>query len=140
MITMTDEETWTAYPDAPGYEVSTSGRVRSWRFWPDGLPERTARVLDGRRAHGTVLYQIAGVEHTIDDLMRWTYDPEDSGVYGDWSGDGGSPQPDDWDRTLTEYEVREIVSAEGLKPAFAVAEEFRIQNYRVRAIWDGKGQ
>jgi len=38
---------------------------------------------------------------------------------------------------LSRYERDEIVLAEGHKPAWAVAEEFRIDTFRVRAIWDG---
>ena len=44
----------------------------------------------------------------------------------------------DANRDLTVFEVREIMQAEGLVPAFEVAEEFRIDSSRVRRLWDGE--
>lgn len=40
-------------------------------------------------------------------------------------------------RTLTDNELREIRNEEGHKPAFQVAEDFGIENWRVRNIWNG---
>ena len=103
------EEAWTAAPspELEGYEVSTAGRVRSWTT-TNGKAH--PYVHEGRRSGEDIVYDLNGETYTIDELMRWTYGDE---------------------------ERDEIVLAEGHKPAWAVAEEFRIDTFRVRAIWDG---
>jgi hypothetical protein len=62
----------------------------------------------------------------------------------DYDDDGYDHDDDDDDvdlfganRALTDSELREIRNEEGCKPAFLVAEDFGIENWRVRAIWDG---
>jgi hypothetical protein len=40
-------------------------------------------------------------------------------------------------RLLTAAEYADIVAEEGLKPAFAVGEDFNLYAGRVRAIWNG---
>lgn len=118
------DESWTAIPDLHGYEISTSARVRSWKG--SGPPN----VLEGRRKGEDIVYDLAGMPYTAEELMRWTYEIED----GDWTL---GHEPNEKDRNLTTYERSEIVLLEGVKPAHDVAEEFRINSSRVRGIWDG---
>lgn len=125
MNTMTiQEESWTAIPDLQGYEISTAARVRSWRS--EGPPY----VLKGRASGADIVYDLAGNPYTVEELMRWTYGFED----GDWTL---GHEPNETDRDLTTYEHSEIVLLEGIKPAYLVAEEFRLNSSRVRGIWDG---
>jgi len=121
------EEAWTAAPspELEGYEVSTAGRVRSWTT-TNGKAH--PYVHEGRRSGEDIVYDLNGETYTIDEPMRWTY--------GDEEWEPGHV-PGERDRVLSRYERDEIVLAEGHKPAWAVAEEFRIDTFRVRAIWDG---
>ena len=122
------DETWAGIPDLDGYEVSTAARVRKWIT--DGGKVRP-HIHEGRKVNGDIVYDLAGNPYTIDELMRWTFgeDAEDY-VLGH--------EPGERDRDLSQYEINEIVQAEGWKPAHEVGAEFRIDSSRVRGIWDGE--
>jgi len=122
------EDTWADIPDLPhGYEVSTTGRVRKWitsggRAYP--------KLYTGCPEGSTVVYQLQGEKYTIDELMRMAFGDEADEMEAGYD-------PRERDRDLTQYERSEIVQAEGWKPAFEVAADFRIDTARVRQIWDG---
>ena len=87
-------------------------------------------IYKGLATGGTVVYKLRGETYPIDELMR--------GAFGDRADEmEASYDPRDRDRTLSGYELGEIRQAEGWKPAFKVAEDFRIDSARVRSIWDG---
>lgn len=121
-------EIWADLPGFRGYEISSAGRVRAWRAKGGQL---TPRFYQGSSRDGEMFYILDGREHSIDDLMRDAFGDETDEMDTDY-------EPQDSARTLTEYELREIQQAEGWKPAFEVAEEFRIDSARVRNIWDGR--
>lgn len=127
----TQDEAWSAVPDSAlrGYEVSTAGRVRSWMHGTHNKPY--PYIHQGRRnGSGDIVYDLAGEPYTIDELMRWTY--------GDEAEDYQlGHEPGEQERDLSPYERSEIVLLEGHKPAYEVAEEFRTNSGRVRAIWNG---
>lgn len=114
-------------PELRRYEVSNYGRVRKWMTKGGKSGPRTYK---GCAEGDTVVYRLRGTRYTIDELMRLAF-----GDDADEMESGYDPR--DRDRELTQYERSEIVLAEGLKPAFAVAEDFRIDASRVRNIWDG---
>jgi len=122
------EETWKGIPDLAGYEVSTSGRVRKWITKKEG-PRPV--LYKGLATGGTVTYKLRGESYPIDELMR--------GAFGDRADEMEVVDNSylDRDRTLSGHELGEIRQAEGWKPAFKVAEDFRIDSARVRSIWDG---
>jgi len=121
------EDTWADIPDLHGYEVSTTGRVRRW-ITRNGQPRPV--LYTGCQEGTTVVYQFKGEKYTIDELMRAAFGDEADEMEAGYD-------PGDRDRELTQYEINEIKMAEGWKPAFEVAEDFRIENARVRQIWDG---
>jgi hypothetical protein len=41
-------------------------------------------------------------------------------------------------RRLTAGEYADILTEEGMKPAFLVAEDHNLETWRVRAIWNGE--
>jgi len=121
------DETWADLPDFPGYEVSTSGRLRKWTTI-GGKPR--PQPYRGMSLAGSVYYKIQGESYAIDDLMRSAFGDEADDIEAGYD-------PRDRDRDLTQYERNEIVQLEGYKPAYEVAEDFRIDAARVRQIWDG---
>jgi hypothetical protein len=126
------DEAWTAIPDLEGYEVSTLGRVRSFRVKGKGdTLAAEPHVLKPMHWKGEQHYSINGEKWTIDALMRAAYGLED-----DWDEDIDF-ETEAHNRELTTYEVNEIVMLEGVKPAHEAAEEFRITHERVRNVWDG---
>jgi len=121
-------DTWADLPDLPhGYEVSTTGRVRKWTTTRG---RAHPKLYTGRAHNGTVYYDIQGETYSIDELMRSAFGDEADEMEAGYD-------PGDRDRELTQYEINEIKMAEGWKPAYEVAEDFRIDNARVRQIWDG---
>lgn len=122
------EDTWADIPDLSGYEVSTMGRVRKW-VTRDG--KAAPRLYAGCNEGTTVVYQLQGEKYTIDDLMRAAFGDEADEMEAGYD-------PRERDRDLTQYETNEIRMAEGWKPAFEVADDFRIDATRVRQIWDGE--
>ena len=122
------EETWADVEGlAHGYEVSTTGRLRKWaNIGGQSRP----RLYKGTPKGSTVVYRLEGTEYTIDELMRMAFGDEADEMEAGYD-------PRERDRDLTQYERNEIVQAEGWKPAFEVAEDFRIDTARVRQIWDG---
>ena len=121
------DETWNDIPGLAGYEVSTTGRVRKW-ITKDGGPRPV--LYKGLATGGTVVYKLRGESYPIDELMRMAFGDEADDMEAGYD-------PRDRDRTLSGYETSEIKLAEGWKPAFEVAEDFRIDSTRVRSIWDG---
>lgn len=121
------EETWADVPDLRGVEVSTSGRVRRWMTL-DGKPR--PQPYPGRAANGTVEYRLDDRTWTIDELMLAAFGDEAEELEAIYD-------PGERDRDLSQYERSEIVLLEGIKPAYEVADEFRIDPGRVRNIWDG---
>lgn len=124
------EETWADLPDIPGVMVSTLGRVRRWRAEPGG--KHIPGLYKGRPEGSTVVYMLNGERWTIDELMRAAF-----GDAADEYDPDSMYNPSDRYRELTQYEINEIRLAEGYKPAFQVAEDFRIESARVRQVWDG---
>lgn len=123
----TQEETWAKIPDLNGYEVSTAARVRSWiTLRGQAVP----MVYSGTTLKGGTIYTLSGTTYTIDELMRWTFGEE-------FEYEESHDDPGEAIRELSQYEINEIVLAEGHKPAYEVAAEFRIYSSRVRLIWDG---
>jgi hypothetical protein len=114
-----DAEMWAEIPDLPGYEVSTTGRVR-----------RNGRLYRGRPEGTSVVHRLQGQRYTIDELMQAAFGDEAEDMRAGYD-------PREQDRVLTQYELAEIKLAEGWKPAFEVAQEFRIDSARVRQVWDG---
>lgn len=121
------DETWADIPDLSGYEVSTIGRVRKW-VTKNG--KAGPRIYTGCAEGTTVVYRLQGQAYTIDELMRLGFGDEADEMEAGYD-------PRDRDRDLTQYEENEIKMAEGWKPAYEVAEDFRIDSVRVRNIWDG---
>jgi len=121
------DDTWADIPDLHGYEVSTTGRIRKW-ITRGGVAQ--PRLYTGTQEGTTVKYTLQGETFTIDELMRAAFGDEADEMEAGYD-------PNERDRDLTQYEINEIVQAEGWKPAFEVAEDFRIDNQRVRNIWDG---
>lgn len=124
-----DSEIWAKLPPPlESYEVSNTGRVRKWltKYGKPG-PWLYRGVAQGT----TVTYLLKGRCCTIDDLMR--------SAFGDEADEMDCTQydPRERDRRLSRYERNEILAAEGWKPAFEVAQDFRIDSSRVRNIWDG---
>lgn len=65
MTTVDDAfESWRPIPGHDGYEISSRGRVRSWKQWVGG-----PRVLKIQVRNGTPSIRFAGKEHIIDALM-----------------------------------------------------------------------
>lgn len=122
-----DTEMWAEIPDLRGYEVSNTGRVRKWTT-KNGRP--APRLYRGCVEGSSVVYRLRGQRFTIDDLMRAAFGDEAEEMESGYD-------PRERDRTLTQYELNEIKLAEGWKPAFEVAQDFRIDSARVRQIWDG---
>ena len=122
------EETWADVEGlSDGYEVSTTGRLRKWaNIGGQSRP----RLYKGTPKGSTVVYRLEGTEYTIDELMRMAFGDEADEMEAGYD-------PRERDRELTQYERNEIVQAEGWKPAYEVAEDFRIDSNRVRNIWDG---
>jgi len=121
-------ETWADLPDLPrGYQVSNLGRLRKWTT-NNGKP--SPKLYTGVAEGTTVVYTLQGERYTIDELMRMGFGDEADEMEAGYD-------PRDRDRDLTQYEINEIVQAEGWKPAYEVAEDFRIDSQRVRQIWDG---
>jgi len=118
---------WAEIPDLRGYEVSNTGRVRRWTI-VDGRPR--PRPYRGFVEGSTVVYRLKGERYTIDELMLAAFGDDAEGMEVDYD-------PSERDRELTQYERNEIKLAEGWKPAFEVAQDFRIDSVRVRKIWDG---
>ena len=122
-----DTEMWAEIPDLRGYEVSNTGRVRKWttkngKFGP--------RLYRGCVEGTSVVYRLQGQRFTIDELMRAAFGDEADEMEAGYD-------PRERDRVLTQYELNEIKLAEGWKPAFEVAQDFRIDSARVRQVWDG---
>jgi hypothetical protein len=78
----------------------------------------------------SVVYRLQGQRFTIDELMRAAFGDEADEMEAGYD-------PRERDRVLTQYELNEIKLAEGWKPAFEVAQDFRIDSARVRQVWDG---
>lgn len=122
-------ETWASLP-IDGYEISTLGRVRSWRA--KGGPGKRAlrdepKVLRGRTWNGRQFYNLGGTDYAVSELLELAYGEE-----------AALDLEEDRERMLTGYELREIREAEGFKDANETALEFRIPAERVRRIWDGR--
>ena len=107
--------------------MSTTGRVRKWTTL-NGRAQ--PKLYTGCQEGSTVVYRLQGETHNIDELMRAAFGDEADEMEAGYD-------PRDRDRELTQYEHNEIVQLEGFKPAYEVAEDFRIDNARVRQIWDG---
>lgn len=120
-------ETWHPIKGHDGYEVSTMGRMRSWRT-KGSTPGRASKptVLRGKMWRGLRYYTLDGVDFALGDIMTTVLGEERA-----------IETARDRDRTLTVYERAEIRSYEGIKPAHDVAEDFRLDPDRVRQIWDG---
>lgn len=129
-MTTSTEESWHDIPDTMGYEISTFARVRNWRS-RSKTGKRMPYYMKGRKTRTATVFDIQGETHTLDQLMIKTFgeDLDDFDLDRD---------PEQQDRELSYYERNEIVMLEGYKPAFEVAEEFRIDSNRVRKIWDGE--
>ncbi len=129
-MTTTSDESWHDIPDIVGYEISTFARVRNWRS-RSKTGKRKPYYMKGRKTRTATVYDIQGEHYTIDQLMTLTFgaDQEDYDL---------GPYREEQDRELSYYERNEIVIQEGYKPAYEVAEDFRISSSRVRNIWDGK--
>lgn len=121
------DETWADIPEINGAEVSTGGRVRRWATF-----EGTARPRQhkGTPQGTTVVYRFDGREYDIDTLMRMAFGDEADEMEAGYD-------PGERDRDLTHHEISEIKLAEGWKPAYEVAEEFRVEAQRIRGVWDG---
>lgn len=122
-----DHETWIIIPGHERYEASTQGLVRSWKVAGSNTDARAdaPRILSALMWRGTTYYNLDGEDIALADIVAMTYG-EDEALRTMTARE----------RDLTAYDIREIRAHEGLKPAWDVAYDFRIDASRVRRIWD----
>jgi hypothetical protein len=125
------DETWEGLPELHGYEVSTAGRVRKWTTYRG---RAQPKLYTGSSLSGLVYFKIRGESYHIAELMHQAFGDEADKMDASYD-----PRDRDRYRDLTAHEENEIRTVEGLKPAYEVAEDFRIDSEKVRRIWDRGG-
>lgn len=122
-------ETWTAIPGHEMYEVGMDYRVRSWKRLGSrtGIRAATPHVMRGHSWKGQTYYPLDGEETSLPDILSRTFGDEHTMGY-----------MVALERDLPAWQVSEIRECEGIKPAYSLAIDFRIDAARVRRIWDGR--
>ena len=125
-------ETWRPIPGHDSYDASTDGRVRSWKV--RGVARMSSRrsyeprVLRGKMWHAVTYYNLDGKDIALADIVADTY--------GDDAAEGVLQDEVARERELDAWTLREIRGLEGIKTAHEVAEEFRLDPTRIRALWN----
>lgn len=115
-----DHKTWSTIPGHERYEANPQGQVRSWKI------ANGPRILKGQQTwHGYTEYLLDGVFLSQAKIVVLTYGYKQMQSLASTQN-----------RDLTAYEISEIRGYEGIKPAWDVAEDFRIYARRVCHIWD----